>query len=158
MEDDGNFVLKNSSSGVLWESFDFPTDTILPGQYLDMGQALFSSANGTVDYSMGKYRLEIQQTDGNVVLSAYRTADFGYWNSITVNNNNVRLVFDNTSDTLFITNGSSIISNMTLTANLPDSVRDYYHRAMITDKGDFQQLFHRKVNGSGCIFRCLKEL
>ncbi|MCD7454725.1 hypothetical protein HAX54_025788 [Datura stramonium] len=145
MQDDGNFVLANSSSGFLWESFDFPTDTILPGQFLDMGQKLFSTANGTVDYSTGKYRLEMQM-DGNVVLSAYRTADFGYWDAQTINNNNVRLIFENTSDNLFITNGSSIIYNMT--ANLPASVRDYYHRAMITDKGDFQQLFRSKVNGS----------
>lgn len=145
MQDDGNFVLANSSSGVLWESFDFPTDTILPGQVLVMGQKLFSNANGTANYSTGKYRLEMQ-TDGNVVLSAYRTADVGYWNAITANNKNVRLVFENTSDTLFITNGSSIISNMT--ANLPAPVGDYYHRAMITDKGDFQQLLRSKVNGS----------
>ncbi|KAM3326466.1 hypothetical protein P3S67_001592 [Capsicum chacoense] len=146
MQDDGNFVLRNSSSGVLWGSFDFPTDTILPGQVLVMGQKLFSSANGTVDYSTGKYRLEMQ-TDGNVVLSAYRTADVGYWNSITISNSNVRLVFENTTDTLFIMNGSSIISNMTAT-NFPASVRDYYHRAIITDKGDFQQQFHSKINGS----------
>ncbi|XP_059318151.1 G-type lectin S-receptor-like serine/threonine-protein kinase LECRK1 [Lycium ferocissimum] len=145
MQDDGNFVLTNSSSGVLWQSFDFPTDTILPGQFLDMGQKLFSSANGTVDYSTGKYRLEMQ-TDGNVVLSAYRTTDFGYWNAQTINNNSVRLVFKNTTATLFIVNGSSIIYYMT--ASLPASVRDYYHRAMITDKGNFQQLFRSKVNGS----------
>ncbi|XP_060182059.1 G-type lectin S-receptor-like serine/threonine-protein kinase LECRK1 [Lycium barbarum] len=110
-----------------------------------MGQKLFSSANGTVDYSTGKYRLEMQ-TDGNVVLSAYRTTDFGYWNAQTINNNSVRLVFKNTTATLFIVNGSSIIYYMT--ASLPASVRDYYHRAMITDKGDFQQLFRSKVNGS----------
>ncbi|KAH0691206.1 hypothetical protein KY285_018388 [Solanum tuberosum] len=59
MQDDGNFVLRSSSSGVLWESFEFPTDVILPGQVLVMGQKMFSSANGTVDYSTGKYRLEI---------------------------------------------------------------------------------------------------
>ncbi|CAN4092968.1 unnamed protein product [Withania somnifera] len=145
MQDDGNFVLANSSSGVLWESFDFPTDTILPGQVLVMGQKLFSNANGAVDYSTGKYRLEMQM-DGNVVLSAFRTADFGYWNAQTKDNKNVRLVFENTNGTLFITNGSSIISNMT--ANLPTSVGDYYHRAMITDKGNFQKLFRSKVNGS----------
>ncbi|XP_075086234.1 G-type lectin S-receptor-like serine/threonine-protein kinase LECRK3 [Nicotiana tabacum] len=122
MQDDGNFVLRNSSSGVLWESFDFPTNTILPGQVLVMGQKLFSNSNGTVDYSTGKYRLEMQM-NGNVVLSAYRTPDLGYWNAQTINHNNVWLVFNKTTATMFIVNGSSIISNMI--ADQPSSVQDY---------------------------------
>ncbi|KAK4355609.1 hypothetical protein RND71_024580 [Anisodus tanguticus] len=36
-----------------------------------------------------------------------------------------------------------------MTAKLPASVQDHYHIAMITDKGDFQQLFRNKVNASG---------
>ncbi|PHT52084.1 hypothetical protein CQW23_06546 [Capsicum baccatum] len=35
MLDTGNFVLATSSSGILWPSFDEPTDTILPGQVLN---------------------------------------------------------------------------------------------------------------------------
>ena len=37
MQDDGNFVLRNSSSGIIWQSFNFPTNTILLGQALLMG-------------------------------------------------------------------------------------------------------------------------
>ncbi|KAJ8770824.1 hypothetical protein K2173_021739 [Erythroxylum novogranatense] len=33
MRDSGNFVLQDSSSDMLWESFNDPADTILPGQY-----------------------------------------------------------------------------------------------------------------------------
>ncbi|CAN4092974.1 unnamed protein product [Withania somnifera] len=146
MQDDGNFVLRNSFSGVIWGSFDFPTDTILPGQVLVMGQKLFSDANGTADYSTGKYRLEMQM-DGNVVLSAYRTSDLGYWNTWTKDNTSVSLVFNKTSTNMFVLNESSIIYSMT--ADLPSSVQDYYHRAIITDKGDFQQLFRSKENGNG---------
>ncbi|KAM3356254.1 hypothetical protein P3S68_022968 [Capsicum galapagoense] len=137
-QDDGNFVLRNSSSGVLWGSFDFPTDTILSGQVPVMGKKLFSNANGTVDYSTGKYRLEMQM-DRNVVLSSYRTPDLGYWNTWTKDNTSVRLVFNKTMTSMFVLNGSSIIYRMT--ADLPSSVQDYYHRAMITDEGDFQHLF-----------------
>ena len=32
MSDDGNFQLLNSSSDPIWQSFDHPTDTLLPGQ------------------------------------------------------------------------------------------------------------------------------
>ena len=37
MLDTGNFVLASQDSIYLWESFDHPTDTILPTQMLDLG-------------------------------------------------------------------------------------------------------------------------
>ncbi|PIA30077.1 hypothetical protein AQUCO_05700055v1 [Aquilegia coerulea] len=40
MEDTGNFVAYNSDSNVMWQSFDYPTDTILPGQTLQSGESL----------------------------------------------------------------------------------------------------------------------
>ncbi|KAK6279030.1 hypothetical protein POUND7_019297 [Theobroma cacao] len=94
MQDDGNFVLRESSSRVIWRSFDFPTDTILLGQNLVMGQKLYSNANGTVDYSTGRYMLEVQGLDGNVVLSAFKFADAGYWNTATNGRKNVSLTFN----------------------------------------------------------------
>lgn len=33
LQDDGNFVLQDSSSRVFWQSFNFPTDIILPGKF-----------------------------------------------------------------------------------------------------------------------------
>lgn len=67
--DNGNLVLKDSSSGVVWQSFDHPTDTILPGQKLPWDHRLYSNANGTVDYSTGRFMLEMA-TDGNLALTA----------------------------------------------------------------------------------------
>ena len=32
--DSGNLVLRNGNSDILWESFDYPTDTLLPGMKL----------------------------------------------------------------------------------------------------------------------------
>jgi hypothetical protein len=40
MRDDGNLVLKNRSSGNVWESFHNPTDTLLVGQVFTVGKIL----------------------------------------------------------------------------------------------------------------------
>eukprot|EP00253_Pinus_taeda_P015133 PITA_15133 len=40
MRDDGNLVLKNRSSGNVWESFHNPTDTLLVGQAFTVGKTL----------------------------------------------------------------------------------------------------------------------
>ena len=42
MLDSGNFVLYGNDSNVIWESFDFPTDTILGGQNLSSKELVSS--------------------------------------------------------------------------------------------------------------------
>ncbi|KAL2658088.1 hypothetical protein GLYMA_03G003300v4 [Glycine max] len=55
--DTGNLVLlDNSNAVVLWQSFDFPTDTLLPGQTLSKNTNLVSSRSQT-NYSSGFYKL-----------------------------------------------------------------------------------------------------
>ncbi|KAK6913933.1 Bulb-type lectin domain [Dillenia turbinata] len=146
MKNDGNFVLSNSSSKFLWQSFDYPTDTVLPGQALIMGRKLFSNSNGTVDYSTGSFMLELQM-DGNVVLSAYRFAEPGYWYTATENNQNISLIFNQSTDYMYVINTTSIAYRMT--TNVPTPVEDYYHRATINDHGNLQQFVYKKGNMSG---------
>ncbi|KAM3326463.1 hypothetical protein P3S67_001589 [Capsicum chacoense] len=45
MQDDENFVLRDSGSTNVWESFNFPTDTLLPGQTLLSKGKLYSNSN-----------------------------------------------------------------------------------------------------------------
>lgn len=146
MQDNGNFILRNSLSSIIWESFDSPTDTILPGQTLDMRQMLYSNANGTKDYSTGQYKLEIQ-TDGNIVMSAFRFGGFGYWDTSTDHNTGVALVFDNTTALLYAVSGTHNIHNMTTATQVPNPIENYYHRATINDLGNFQQLIYHKESG-----------
>uniref|UniRef100_A0A5B7BYA7 Receptor-like serine/threonine-protein kinase n=1 Tax=Davidia involucrata TaxID=16924 RepID=A0A5B7BYA7_DAVIN len=146
MQEDGNLVLRDSSSKILWKSFDFPTDTILPGQVLVMGQKLFSNTNGTVDHSTGRFMLELQM-DGNVVMSAYRFADPGYWFTLTAGNQNVSLVFNQSTAFMYVVNDTSIRYSMT--KKVPTPIEDYYHRTTINDHGNLQQLAYQKGNGSG---------
>ncbi|KAK0606668.1 hypothetical protein LWI29_002467 [Acer saccharum] len=145
LQDKGNLVLLDSSSKIIWESFDSPTDTILLGQVLPMGTKLYSNANGAIDYSTGKYRLEIQM-DGNLVLSAFRFADRGYWNSITAGKKNVSLVFNQSTALMYIVDDTGIVSSMT--TEVPTPIENYYHRATITDRGNLQQWVYNKRGGN----------
>ncbi|KAK7847177.1 putative receptor protein kinase zmpk1 [Quercus suber] len=52
----GNLVLRNTEGVILWESFDFPTDTLLPHQLLTRNTKLVSSRSQT-NYSSGFYEL-----------------------------------------------------------------------------------------------------
>ncbi|CAJ1925505.1 unnamed protein product [Sphenostylis stenocarpa] len=147
MQDDGNFVLRNSLSNVIWQSYDSPTDTLLLGQTLNTSQTLYSNANGSVDYSTGQYSLEIQQ-DGNIVLKAYRYTDSAYWWSGTAQNTGVRIIFENTTGFLYAVNSTQqTISN--ITTEVVGAVEDYYQRVVVDDKGNFQKLIYQKANGNG---------
>lgn len=148
LQDSGNFILRDSSSHTIWQSFEHPTDTILLGQKLVMGQKLYSSANGTFDYSTGRYMLEVQGFDGNIVLSAFRYADPGYWYTATDGNGNVNVIFNESTALLYAVNGDKIIYPMSTTKQVPNPIKDYYHRVTINDFGNLQQLAYRKQNGS----------
>ena len=82
MLDTGNFVLANQTSAPLWQSFDKPTDTLLPAQTLAQGMKLVARYSET-NYSSGRYQFEMQ-LDGNLVLNIRDTSAFTYWKSDTV--------------------------------------------------------------------------
>ncbi|XP_073266446.1 G-type lectin S-receptor-like serine/threonine-protein kinase LECRK1 [Populus alba] len=86
MLDSGNFVLYSSCS-IIWQSFDFPTDTILGGQSLTWSQELVSSVSSS-NHSSGRFFLWMQ-TDGNLVAYPRNSAALpndAYWGSNTDNN------------------------------------------------------------------------
>ncbi|TYI21074.1 hypothetical protein ES332_A06G012300v1 [Gossypium tomentosum] len=86
MLDSGNFVLLNSSGGIVWKSFDFPTDTILPGQRLSVTGKLVSSVAES-DHGSGKF-LILMQSDGNLVqypVGAVLERGAAYWATNTFN-------------------------------------------------------------------------
>jgi len=87
LEDSGNFVLKDENSGsqqVLWQSFDFPTDTFLPGMKLGInhrtGQtwSLMSWLSDLVPTPAGAFTFE-WDTDGKELVMKRRGVI--YWTS-----------------------------------------------------------------------------
>ncbi|XP_038997448.1 G-type lectin S-receptor-like serine/threonine-protein kinase LECRK3 [Hibiscus syriacus] len=96
MHDTGNFVLFNSDNDKIWQSFDYPTTTILPRQVLSAGKELFSSVSET-DQSRGIFRLKMQG-DGNLVqypVDTPDTAPYAYYASNTAGRgDNVTLNLD----------------------------------------------------------------
>ncbi|KAG9443114.1 hypothetical protein H6P81_018968 [Aristolochia fimbriata] len=146
MQDDGNFVIRDRTL-LKWQSFDYPTDTLLPGQPLLRGQKLYSNANTTArDFSRGRFMLEMQ-VDGNLVLSAYRYTDPGYWWGNPTDGN---LYFNETSKLMHVYNSTTQVyyKNLTVASNLPSPLSDYYHRATLDDLGNFRQYTYRKSNGT----------
>ncbi|XP_059640245.1 G-type lectin S-receptor-like serine/threonine-protein kinase LECRK3 [Cornus florida] len=114
MLDSGNFVLYNSNQQIIWQSFEHPTDTLLPGQRLSSGEELFSSASNT-DHSKGLFRLKMQ-SDGNLVqypVDTPDTAPYSYWTSWSDGvGNNVTLNLDDDGH-LYLLNSSSVLKNLT---------------------------------------------
>ncbi|PON63869.1 S-locus glycoprotein [Parasponia andersonii] len=116
MMDSGNFVLYNSNGRIIWQSFDHPTDTLLPTQRLLAEKQLISSASES-DHASGIFMLAMQ-SDGNLVQypvkSTPLTSSNAYYASDTYGNGgNVSLVFDSDAH-LYLMNSSGVnIRNIT---------------------------------------------
>ncbi|KAI4318969.1 hypothetical protein MLD38_032621 [Melastoma candidum] len=76
--DSGNLVLKDPLGTILWQSFDYPTDTLLPGQPLTKNIKLLSSLESG-GYSSGYYSFFFDSD--NVLKMLYDGPDISslYW-------------------------------------------------------------------------------
>uniref|UniRef100_M0ZXL0 non-specific serine/threonine protein kinase n=1 Tax=Solanum tuberosum TaxID=4113 RepID=M0ZXL0_SOLTU len=114
MLDTGNFVLYNSDHSIIWQSFDNPTNTLLPGQHISAGQELFSSAS-VADDSYGIFRLKMQD-DGNLVqypVNTPDTAPYAYYSTRTSRvGNTVTLNLDD-DGLLYLHNSTKRLRNLT---------------------------------------------
>ncbi|CAH1434922.1 unnamed protein product [Lactuca virosa] len=48
LQNDGNLVLLNNKKDIVWQSFDTPSDTLLPGQNLSLSQVLRAASRNSV--------------------------------------------------------------------------------------------------------------
>ncbi|CDP04767.1 unnamed protein product [Coffea canephora] len=114
MLDSGNFVLYNSDKEIIWQSFENPTNSLLPGQRLAADHELISSASETDD-SRGIFRLKMQ-TDGHLVQYPVGTTDVGenaYWASGTGGDGpNITLNLQDDGHLYLINSSVNIVQNL----------------------------------------------
>ncbi|XP_039156243.1 G-type lectin S-receptor-like serine/threonine-protein kinase LECRK1 [Eucalyptus grandis] len=145
MLDSGNFVIYKflyDPSNVNWQSFDFPTDTLVVDQHLLNYKELVSSKS-PVDHSSGRFHV-VMQDDGNLVAyginSFYANTD-AYWatNTQGESNDTYTLVQDRVA--LFFEDG-----HVTLRANNSDPDQKSILLTLDYD-GNFRLYLHSFING-----------
>ncbi|XP_027076889.1 G-type lectin S-receptor-like serine/threonine-protein kinase LECRK1 [Coffea eugenioides] len=142
MLDSGNFVLYDQYKSIIWESFIFPTDTILGGQALDPGKELISSLS-PIDHPSGRFHLKMQY-DGNLVAYPADSADDSvdsYWNTGTMNNPKTKLILTNVTGKLLLADatGTSVIQPV---ASPLSRVNGSLYRATLGYDGNFRLFSH----------------
>ncbi|XP_021817363.1 G-type lectin S-receptor-like serine/threonine-protein kinase LECRK3 [Prunus avium] len=148
MLDTGNFVLANQDSSTLWQSFDQPTDTILPTQILNQNSNLYARYTAT-NYSRGRFRFKLQ-SDGN--LGLYTTnfpqhfANFNsaYW-SVKTTDIIFQVIF-NQSGLIYLASGNGSVLNI-ISSNAV-SIQDFYQRATLEYDGVLRHCFYPKSTSS----------
>lgn len=114
----GNLVLLDQSNATLWESYRYPTDTIVVGQVLPVGTSLYSALSSD-DLSIGDYSLAL--TASNAI---FQWQDLTYWrlsmDTKAFTNSNYAvdyMAINGTGLYLFSHKGSAIV----IQVNLPPS-------------------------------------
>ncbi|KAH0997995.1 hypothetical protein GBA52_021859 [Prunus armeniaca] len=146
MNDTGNFVLQDRNSESLWETFNNPTDTLLPGQTLERSGTL-SSRQSETNYSKGRFQL-LLQGDGNLVISTINLpsnfANEPYYStdttSGTVAGSEGRELVFNVSGYLYVLRENGGKYNLPVGEAV--SARDNYIRATLNFDGIFAQYYH----------------
>ncbi|KAK4283662.1 hypothetical protein QN277_000589 [Acacia crassicarpa] len=147
MLDSGNFVLRGQDSQNLWQSFEQPTDTILPGQVLNQ-QAQLVARYLPTNYSRGRFQFNLQD-DGNLVL--YTTffptdhVNSAYW-STQAFGTGFSLIFNLSGYIILRADNGTIIS--TISSNTMYSRKDFYQRAVLDYDGVFRHYIYPKNSGS----------
>nr|KYP40903.1 Putative receptor protein kinase ZmPK1 [Cajanus cajan] len=145
MLDNGSFVLLDNTGKQVWESFEEPTDTILPGQNLNKSKDFRARQSDTSFYD-GSFQLS-WQGDSNLVLyyspkSSDETSQSpkhdAYWATGTFGTES-QLFFDE-SGHMYIKNDSGVVISEVLNGGSDE----FLYMARIDHDGVFRLYRHRK--------------
>ncbi|KAM4083950.1 hypothetical protein ACB094_08G095800 [Castanea mollissima] len=119
----------------LWQSFDNPTDTMLPTQKMSLGSKLVARyLEG--NYSNGRFQFTLK-SDGNLVLQtkAYPMENpyVDYWpRPEEFVGSGFQVVFNKSGSINFIARNGSIVKTI---SSSPVSTQDFYQRALMEYDG-----------------------
>ncbi|XP_062083434.1 G-type lectin S-receptor-like serine/threonine-protein kinase LECRK3 [Humulus lupulus] len=131
--DTGNFVLANQSLFNLWESFDEPTDTLLPAQIF--GQSIELAARySESNYSRGKYYFKVD--DGDLV---FYYGSWPYWKE-----NDVFQVTFNPSGSIYLESQNGTVLKWLTTSSNSNFSKGFYQRAILEYDGIFRHYIYPK--------------
>ena len=151
MLDSGNFVLVSQDSSLWWESFDHPTDTILPLQTMNQGSKLVARYSER-NYSKGRFQFTLQ-SDGNLVLETRAfpldSSNSAYWSSKTVGSG-YQVVFNRSGSIYLIAKNGSTVNSITSNAG---STQDFYQRAILEYDGVLRHYVYPKSSTNSSIIR-----
>ncbi|XP_059644938.1 G-type lectin S-receptor-like serine/threonine-protein kinase LECRK3 [Cornus florida] len=150
MLDSGNFVLESNNSAntsaFLWQSFDNPTDTMLPTQRLSRGKKLVSSFSNK-NLSSGRFKFELQ-TSGDLVLSTLNfpldTTNKAYWSTTTAGSG-FEVIF-NQSGYVYLTASNGSVLQYVFENSISPS--QFYQRAVLEFDGVLVYYVYPKSAGS----------
>ncbi|KAL4603883.1 hypothetical protein ACB092_10G155200 [Castanea dentata] len=147
MLDLGNFVLYNSNNKISWQSFDYPTNTLVQNQRLTAGKELVSSVSES-DQSTGIFCLAMQ-TDGHLVQYPVGTpniAKYSYWASGTMNQgSDVSLCLDDDGHLYLCKSNVTYLINLTQ-GGYPTNDTVYFMRI---DADGIFRLYSHNLNKNG---------
>nr|GME21660.1 G-type lectin S-receptor-like serine/threonine-protein kinase LECRK3 [Ipomoea batatas] len=148
MLDNGNFVVYGSGEKIIWQSFENPTNTLLPGQSLLNGKRLVSSASENDD-SYGIFIIAMQD-DGNLVQyplqGPYIPQNAYYASNTDRTGNNITLNLDEDGSLYLINSTINIIKNLTPSRGNPGEKTIYI--AKIDVDGIFRVYSHPFGHGN----------
>ncbi|KAG6781742.1 hypothetical protein POTOM_014655 [Populus tomentosa] len=147
MLDTGNFVVASQAGANLWQSFDEPTDTLLPTQNLNSGAQLIAPYLEK-NYSDGRFKF-ILQADGNLILYTTHypltTSNFAYWSTPSSIGSGYQVVF-NQSGYMYLVATNGTVLNPVFSNSV--SIQDLYLRATLDYDGVLRQYVYPKTASS----------
>ncbi|XVE78823.1 hypothetical protein DITRI_Ditri14bG0008900 [Diplodiscus trichospermus] len=156
MNDTGNFLIESRNSSKLWQSFDQPTDTLLPTQIMEIDEKLFARRKEN-NFSRGRFQLSLRE-DGNLVLKIVNlltTAVYdgvyyssGTNDSASPSNSGYKLIF-NESGGIYVLRRNGQRSYLGTGETLTNHAPNFYQRLTLDFDGVFALYsYPRKSTGT----------